>query len=645
MPERKIVTKLSELPRLTDCASLILDVETTSFNDEEPAFHPFNGHRVAGYGLMTLDGHAWYLPVRHRPANEGLNLPFEGAIKWLRETLGSRPDLHLIGHNVKFDLRFAAQDGIFPSGTLEDTVTLFRLVDAMSFSADLNAVAKAYLGVSGNPYEADVRQFLHAARSKDYGVVPPDKLGPYCLEDLDLTRRVREVLQKQLPEGSARLWQIEQRLTKVLLDSELRGVNVPLIPLKKYAHKVIKSYMQSLDAIHHLCGQELDVNSNKQLTEILRDKMCIQPMNWTKNGQPSWDGETLRQYGMKLTDLVADAKEYSAQAAAFAQGWLSRLAPDETLHPTFKQYGAKSGRLASEDPNFQNLNDEAKCQVVPRPGYSFLSLDMSQIEFRLFGHYSQSDYIINKYNEDDRTDFHLMMADTLGIPRKPAKTINFAFLFGMGREKTEASITSFVKSALLTIAEPFDPADSKATKALEEAKRTLEQLRQFNFGEAVDARNAHRISASVYNTVHRRFPAIRGFADRVRAALRQRGFVRNLYGRVYKSPPELVEKLAHKFRNYVIQGSAADLLKDRMCELPPVLQRFNAFLLANVHDEVLIETPKGSEIECADAVIPVLESPSVEIKVPIRVECSVCVNSWGEKVSLKEFRDADNAKT
>lgn len=625
MPMRRIVTRVTDLPNLAHEDTLVIDNETTSFDDQVKALHPFNGHRVCGYGIGTTSGDVWYLPVRHRPFNEGINIAFEPAVAWLRE-LGRQPRTW-VGHNPKFDCRFAHQDGIEFKGTLQDTVVLARLVNAMRFSAELDVLAKEYLPDDFRKVKTPVNDYLRAARSKDFGTVPPDIMGARCMQDIVTTSALRDELLLQLSPESANLWKIEQRLTSVLLASEIRGIYVPRIPLKKHVLSLLHRISDASAKLEGIAGVEVDVLSNVQLTKMLRDKLCIQPTSWTPNGVPSWSAEDLRGYGLPVTDLVADLKELYAQVSTCGEGWLKRLDDDDTLHPNFKQFGTKTGRLSCEDPNFQNVDEVGKMQVEPRKGHGFLSIDFSQIEYRLFAHYTNSPRLITKYNEDPRTDYHQEMADTLGIPRKPTKNLNFGFLYGMGREKLETSLTVFIKEALRS-SKPED-------------RQVLEKLTAFNFGEPVDDRNAHRIAAAVYSTVHRKVPEIRQFASRVKLVLGQRGFIKDIYGRIFRPPPGMVAvDFAHKFRNAVIQGAAADLLKDRIVELPAVMLAFDAHLLTNVHDEVLLEVPIDALVECAETVIPVLEAPSVPIRVPVRVDCAVCTERWGKKVPLATYKEA-----
>jgi len=610
-----IISEISQLPDLSSEDTIVIDVETTSFDDNEKAFHPFNGHRVAGYGFMVPDGRWWYIPVRHRSPG-ARNLDLDVVKSWLAR-IASRPR-RWIGHNLKFDARFTFQDGVYLQGDLVDTMVLARLVDPLRFSASLEVLSKEYCDLESQKENTKVEEYLDAVKSHDYGVVPVDIMGEYCGSDLRATMQLFQKLIEKLPEECNHIWAIEREATRTLLDSELHGINVPRERLVKFARNTLVELVAKQEELNELVGEHVEVNSNKELTRILSNKLCVTPTEYTPTGQPSWGAEGLRTQGTRVCDLVAAVKELSYSHSSFGDGWLKRLTVHNTLHPNFKQYGTKSGRLSCADPNFQNLDINAKAQVMPRDGCQLVSIDASQIEFRLFAHYTNSTKIIAKYNDDPNTDYHQVMADMLGIPRKPAKSLNFGFIYGMGRAKLEGQLISFIRSAVRD-------GDNKVLAALS----------RFNFAEAVNERNAGRVASAVYSHVHRVLPEIRQFAKRVDSTVQARGYIRNIYRRYYIAPPDF----AHKLRNYVIQGAAADLLKDWLASIRPVLKKHGARLLANVHDELLLEVPIENLMAFILDIVPVLESPHVELRVPIKVEVSVCPpgEPWAQKISLTEW--------
>ncbi len=564
------------------------------------------------------------------PMNGDYNLPFEQTIAYLR-ALGARARTW-VGHNIKFDARFFHQDKIELCGEFEDTVVLARLVDPIRFSASLDALGRDYLPEEHWKDSSGIKEELKVRKSKNYGVVPPYMMGPYCLQDIDTSLRLREVLLDQLPTESSNLWDTEKRLERVLLNSEVRGIYVPLDGLKRYTLKILRQLVPKQDRVNELVGEHVDVLSNPELNRIM-DKMGVQPVAYSaKSGNPSWGSDELRSYGTELCDAVADLKEHYARFATYCEGWQRRLDDDNVLHPSFKQYGAKTGRFASEDPNFQNVNIDGKHLVKPRDGYCLLSIDYSQIEFRLFAHYTKSANILGRYKQDPWTDFHGATAEMLGISRRASKTLNFGFIYGMGREKLVNDVTSRIKHALRAVAAEIEDDDKESAKVKAEAEVLLEKLKAFSYGEPVTELNATSISSRIYARYHRTMPEIKQYGRRVEAVVNQRGKLRGHFGRVYTIGPQL----AFKGKNWIIQGGAADLLKDRMAGIEPILQPFGAHLLVNVHDEVLIETPLEAYEACARAVIPHLEEPSVPLRVPIKADCAVCFKSWADKLAFKD---------
>ena len=368
-----IVERLDQLPDLSGEDLVFFDTETTSFSDNEPAFHPYLGHRVVGIGINTPDPNCegWYLPLRHiEGAN---NLPYEGAIAWLK-ALAARSRTW-VGHNVKFDAKFLAVDGILLQGDLECTVVLARLNDCLLRSAALGALSAQFLEPEFRKDDREVNIELKNRKTEDRARVPIDILGKYCLKDVIATRALRELLLKKLPAESAKIWKIEKGMTRVLLESEMRGFYVPKRPLQEFTRVRLWRMLELQEKLNEHAGEHVDALSNAELTRIL-EGLCVRPTTFTKkDGKPSWDSETLKGYCTPFTDMLAEYKEVSSEFSNFGEGWLKRLAPDETIHPNYRQAGTKTGRLASEDPNTQNLSKLAKAQVCPRPGHAFLSCD------------------------------------------------------------------------------------------------------------------------------------------------------------------------------------------------------------------------------------------------------------------------------
>lgn len=603
-----IVRSPSQLPDIEQMPDTLgIDVETTQFGNQGMAVHPYQGHRVCGVGIVSPDGVGWYVPLRHKA---GENVDLDTGLAWLR-ALGKRPRTW-VNHNIKFDGHFLGRDGIVLEGGLLCTLVLSRLVDPLRFKASLDAVGEEYLPEEDRKDDTEVREHLAALKTRDYACVPVDVLGRYCCQDAATALQLRTALEAKLPPESAALWKIEQRLTRVLLESERRGAMIDKRGLQFHVLRSGKRILELEEQLAALAGGAVDVLSHRDLTRAM-ERLCIQPIAWTDNGQPSWDAVSLRAYNLPATTRIAELKELYASISSFGQGWLDRIGEDGALHANFRQAGTRTGRLSCQDPNLQNVPKEARAFIVPRQGYGLVSIDFSQVEFRLFAHYTRSPRIIERYRNDAATDYHRMTAEMLGIERSYAKTVNFAFIYGMGRERLQGALASLIRAA---------------ERAGEE--KMMEALRRFNYGEKVTQARAHTVAANVYIEYHRLFPEIRQFAQRVEAALRARGQVRNLFGRVYRPP----EALAHKLRNWVIQGSAGDLLKDRMVELPPVCAAHGAHMVLNVHDELVFEVPVEEATPFIAAARQVLEHPSVEIRVPLLAEAEWHPARWSESGQL-----------
>jgi DNA polymerase I len=255
------------------------------------------------------------------------------------------------------------------------------------------------------------------------------------------------------------------------------------------------------------------------------------------------------------------------------------------LHPSYNQL-VRTGRMSCSNPNSQQLNKRAKRLIVPRE--RFYSTDASQIEFRFIAHYLQDPDVIRAYKEDASTDFHQWVADLCGIPRRPAKTINFATAYGAGKARIASEL-----SQIEEIIERFQCDDP----------REYERL-------------CNEWALMAYTTYHERLPGIKRIAERAAQLTRQRGWIRNYYHRRRHLP----RKAAHMAFNTMIQGGAMDYIKRRMNEL----DEMGAPMVANVHDELLFDGYVDREV-----ILNVIQARD-DLRVPIMWDWNESNESWAD---------------
>lgn len=480
----KIVVSAAELPDPTgpEFDRFCFDVETISFDDAVPALNPWKGTRIGGLSLGIADGSTWYIPVRHRDLEERL-LPLDAFRAFCAKLFDgiAHPDREGFGHNVKFDLRMlAVGDEVIPTCRIADTMVLARLVDNTTPRLNLDFLGKKYNvgGKEAEDVKAYVRSFLWVDElgkehrgTQDYGRVPVRIMAPYAMRDVAATYALRRALEARLPDFSQDLWTCEKRFTAVLCEVECDGVLVDTRRLKLEYVESLRRMIEIVEEIREVAGWEVDPNSERDKTELLVNQLKIQPTAYTATGKPQWTKAVLHNLeipasaGPKAKDLGRMLQSYSYLShfvGTYIEGWLTRVDAGGRLHPDLKQAGTITGRLSASDPNTQNIPVEAERFIVPPPGHVIVAFDFSQVEYRVFAHYTEDPTIKGAYLGDPDADFHQYLADVLGVPRQFAKTLNFSFVYGMGREKLLLSLT-----AMMTVAR------AKGDTKMEEKLRDL----------------------------------------------------------------------------------------------------------------------------------------------------------------------------
>jgi len=630
-----IVQDLKALPEWSENSVVVCDVETTSWDDKDKAFKPFHGHRVCGYALANEQGtESWYLPIRHhcQEVDQYENLPLAAVQEYLR-TLFARKDILYANHNAKFDARFMHFDGIEFAGPIEDTMVLLRIVDEQRdkrFGGRGYSLAAAAADYVGGRKDDKPAAYLKSIKSKDFGRVPIRVLGPYAERDACLAAKLRLKLLAKLPAVSTRIWEIEKRTTKLLLKSEIRGVLIHRENLRDDWMGLLPELIKLLEIIKGVAGYEVNVNSGKALTKFLWHELGIEPIAFTRTGDPSWTALGLEsaKYPAQCPDnfgeTLAGATRLSHFLSTYCEGWYNRLDENDRIHPEFKQWGTITGRLSSSDPNFQNIDDVAEGWIIPAPGRVFLYFDYSQMEYRIFGHYTQSPMIMKAYAENIDADFHQFLADMLGVPRQFAKTQNFSFIYGMGKKALLKSLTAVL---VLALRRGDERMEAKLHQLLVSGTAMKEQAKHLTNAET------SAVAEKLYAEYHTMIPEIQKFQKLVATMCRVRGWVKNYFGRIYR----LHAKHSYKGVNYIIQGTAGDHAKLKATEIDEQLgPEFDPWLLDLVHDSHLWSVLRERAYEFYQRVVPIAESS--DFRIPMRVDVKVSVSSWAQAQSIP--RDA-----
>ncbi len=580
---------------------LALDTETT-------ALDPMRAELV-GMSLAIAPGRSWYLPFGHVAPDGELaggtppqNLPplASEALAPLRELLADTR-VSKAGHNVKYDWLVLRRAGVELAGVSYDSMLASFVLEPGRRSHALDELARERLSLTMQTYAELVGR---GKAERAFAAVPLAEAARYCAADSEIVLRLHDALRPELEDHQlVRLLEtIELPLMPVLVDMEARGVCIDLTRLGEISRSFAGELTELERAIYHAAGTDFNINSTPQLRHVLFEKHQLPILKKTKTG-PSTDYEVLEQLaamGHEVPRLLIEYRELSKLKSTYVDALPGFINPlTGRIHTSFNQAGAATGRLSSSDPNLQNIpvrtprGELIRRAFVAPPGAMLVTADYSQIELRLLAHLSGDPAFVAAFQQGG--DIHRQTAAIIfGVAqdqvtpemRARAKTINFATIYGQG---------AFALSRQLGITQ-------------DEAKRFIEQ----------------------YFT---RFAGVRAWLDRTVAEARERGYVETLFGR-RRYIPEL------KDRNYNIrafgertatnsplQGSAADLIKIAMIRIAGALkeQGLASRMILQVHDELVVEVPRGEEEAATDVVKRHMER-AAELRVPLVVSVGIGMN-------------------
>jgi DNA polymerase-1 len=653
----RLVQRADELPEppVGGVNRMYMDHETNSFTHKRGGDNPWGGDRICGTAL-TWDGNPWayYVPVRHTHAH--WNIPLESFQRWHADWIRS----HRIwsNQNVKFDAHFSAQEPdpvtggrcLF-RGELFDTLNNAKMIDSDRGFGRGGYGLDALFGdwVADEDEEVDVHDqsvqaYLLSLRpkSKNYADVPADILGVYAGLDVHKARRLEmyelaehDRIVAEQPNFDL-IWGIEQRLTPVLFDMEDHGLRVNQQELQVTEFMILTELMQLQEQLHKLTDFPVEPSNSADCFELLCNRYGLPVLSWTeekmnaegriiKEANPSFDKDALKHYLMhpvvsanelltKVVTLMMRYRKRHTLLTFFVRPFLLHQV-NGIMHPQYNQL-IRTGRMSCKRPNSQQNNAESKALIHPDPGCAYLSTDASQIEFRLMVHYSQDQNVIDAYARDPDTDFHQWVAEMVGIPRKPAKNVNFCIGYGGGKKKVLTMLSS-----------SMDLMGSLGMKVDELI--TAGRIEQSRRQEAFTALCRMR-AEDVYRQYHDTLPGIRRVTDKAAKLAKATGYVFNFMGRRRHMP----EKAAWRSFNSLTQGGASDLIKYGMVTMAP---RYNDWtrsqgidLRINVHDDLVWhgEAELMRDPDTVRRIVEPLEAPPVKLRVPIRFAAGWSDKTW-----------------
>ncbi len=595
---------------IRDRGWVAIDTETTSL-DEMRA-------EICGISLAVEPGRAAYVPVGHRETGDlfggsGLvpgQLVLEDVLRALKPVLED-PSILKIGQNIKYDWKILARLGI-RMAPIEDTMLMSYAMHAGLHNHGMDGLSETYLG----HVPVAIKTLLGSGKSAiTFERVKIDDAVCYAAEDADVTLRLWRAFRPQL--HRARVTTVyetlERPLVPVLADMEMAGIQVDRDTLSRMSNAFSQKMAALEDEIQGLVGRPFNVGSPKQLGEILFDEMGLpggergKAGAWNTGADVLEDITTLEdQYpqGARLAARILDWRQLAKLKSTYTDTLQTAINPETgRVHTSYSIAGANTGRLASTDPNLQNIpvrTEEGRRireAFVAPGGRVLVSLDYSQIELRILAHMAEIPQLRQAFH--DGIDIHALTASEMfGVPldqmtpeiRRRAKAINFGVIYGIS-----------------------------------------------GFGLARNLRIPRADAQAFIDRYFERFPGIRGYMDATVAYARANGHVKTLFGRRIHTPEINAKGPSAGFArraaiNAPIQGTAADIIRRAMVRMPAAIAGLDAKMLLQVHDELLFEVAEADVeplIAAARSTMEAAAHPAVSLAVPLVVDAGRGAN-WAE---------------
>jgi len=583
------------LARLDAAPLVSLDTETTDLDPMQA--------RLVGISFAIPDGdavHAAYLPLGHGYAGAPAQLPLAATLEKLRPWLES-PRHAKLGQHLKYDRHVFANHGVRLAGIVEDTLLQSYVLESDK-THDLGALAARHCGLATISYDAVTGK---GANRISFAQVEVARAAEYAAEDADVTLRVHQVLRPRLaaePALEALYRDLELPIAEVLFRIERNGVLIDAATLAQQSDELGRKIMALEAEAQQLAGQPFNLNSPKQLAEILFNQQGLPVVKKTPSGSPSTDEEVLEKLAedYPLPKKILEHRSFAKLKNTYTDKLPKMINPATgRVHTSFGQATAVTGRLASTEPNLQNIpirtaeGRRIRSAFVAPAGHRILSADYSQVELRIMAHLSDDPRLLEAFAQGEDVHratagevFGLTPIEVSGEQRRAAKAINFGLIYGMSA-----------------------------------------------FGLAKQI-GVDRTAAQAYmDRYFARYPGVARYMEETRASARDKGYVETVFGRRLWLP-EIRSSNAGRRQgaeraaiNAPMQGTAADLIKRAMLAVQDWLdqQKLRSLLILQVHDELVLEVPEAELATVRDA-LPKLMGGVAQLKVPLLVEVGVGAN-------------------
>lgn len=582
-------SKLQELmARLSQEKEISIKTETT-----DP--HPLRS-KLVGIGFSVAAGEAFYIPTEGKIA-----LPH---ILETLKPLFENPKIGFFGHHIKADMHVLKSHGIEIAHICFDIMVASYVLNAHQRQHSLDALTIEYLNKVKTPLETVVGKGKKVVSLEN---APLEKVCAYCCEEVDYIFRIKKTEEKELKERGLEdlYYTIELPLTTVLASMERKGIYLDIPYTKKMAAEVLEQTELLQKEIYSLAGEEFNLNSPKQLSAILFEKMGIKPPKKIATGySTNADVLEILRDEAEIIEKIIQYRTLAKLQSTYLEVLPEEVDPKtERIHCTFNQSVAATGRLSSQNPNLQNIPIRSeigkKIRAAFRPqlsNWSYLSADYSQIELRLLAHFSEDPQLLEAFHQNQ--DVHQYTASILfGVPienvtpqmRYQAKTVNFGVIYG-----------------------------------------------QQAFGLSRELHISVKDAASFIEMYFQRYGKVKSFVESCKNLARKTGKTVTITGRERMLPDIhckntnlrlAAERLAV---NTPLQGTAADLIKIAMIQLDQQLtqEHLRSEMILQIHDELIFEVP-NDELFALQKIVKSIMENVWQLKVPLLVDIHVGKN-WEE---------------
>jgi len=624
--DRSKYETVTTVARLSQWIEAARGAGRVAFDTESTSTDPHSAE-IVGFSLAVAPGEACYVPLQHRDGANDLfgggglaqnQIPLAEGIALIRELLED-PSVVKIGQNIKYDLLVMARHGVAMT-PIDDTMLLSYALDAGRGNNGMDELSERHLGHAPIPFSSVIDFAPGQKKSeKTFALVPIPKATEYAAEDADVTLRLWLKLKPRLPaERVTTVYEtLERPLVQVLADMERTGIKVDPAILSRLSSTFSQRATRLEEEVYTLAGHKFNLGSPRQLGEFLFDSLKLPGGKRTKSGQ--WEtragllddlaaNEDLPEGARKLINTMLEWRQLTKLQSTYTDALPNFIDPvTGRIHTSYALASTTTGRLASYDPNLQNIpirtkeGREIRTAFIADKGMKLVSADYSQIELRVLAHVDDIPQLKTAFA--DGLDIHAMTASEMfGVPikdmpsevRRRAKAINFGIIYGISA-----------------------------------------------FGLANQLGISREEAGDYIKTYFQRFPGIRNYMDATKKTAHEHGFIETIFGRRIHYPeintknPSMRGFLERAAINAPIQGSAADIIRRAMIRMPTAIdgaKLSSARMLLQVHDELVFEV-KDSEadglIRTARHVMETAAEPAVQFSVPIHVDAKAAGN-WDE---------------